>query len=203
MRVRSAATIAIGTILACLASALPPSTALSATSDGRFAVERPGQALCSRFMRAKEANGTEYSRLLGFVEGYLSAANRYEPNTFDLTPWHNAQALSLILSKHCEDNPDEPLGVAVQKLVSAMLPLRLASHSNLQRIDSGDNHLEVYEVVMERAQQALASRGLYSGQVDGQYTPAMKSALEKFQRTAGLDPSGLPDTPTLWVLLNP
>src|SRR5690606_38666801 len=123
--------------LASLALLIPPWSAAAATQDGRFAVEGPGQAMCSRILQAKDRNTEEYARYIGFVEGYLSAANRYEPNTFDLTPWHTSQALSLIMVKHCESHPNDLLGVVVQQLVVAMMPLRLASYSSMERIEAG------------------------------------------------------------------
>lgn len=189
--------------LASFALLIPPWNAAAATQDGRFAVEGPGQAMCSRILQAKDRNTEEYARYIGFIEGYLSAANRYEPNTFDLTPWHTSQALSLIMVKHCESHPNDLLGVVVQQLVVAMMPLRLASYSSMERIEDGPNRAEVYEQIVKRSQEALARRGLYAGPADGRFSPAMRDALIEFQKTAQLDPTGVPDTATLWTLLNP
>lgn len=185
---------------ALLGAAAP---AAAATQDGKFAVEGPGQAACSRVLQARETKPQEFDRYIGFVEGYLSAANRYEPNTFDLTPWHSPQALSLILTTHCEKNPSDLLGVVVQQLVAAMLPLRLATYSTVERIEAGGNRAEVYEAVLKRAQDALVRRGLYSGPADGHFSSGMQQALLRFQESENLDPTGVPDVATLWTLLNP
>lgn len=190
-------------LLCGIAGLISWSGVAAATQDGRFAVEGPGQAACSRILNAKDGNAEEFARYIGFVEGYLSAANRYEPNTFDLTPWHSSQALSLILTKHCESHPGESLGVVVQQLVVAMMPLRLAAYSAVEQIDDGQNRTEVYEQILKRSQDALARRGLYSGPADGRFSPQMREALLQFQKTAQLDPTGIPDTATLWTLLNP
>jgi hypothetical protein len=179
------------------------SSAPAASIDGKFAVEGPGQAACSRILHAKDADANEFARYLGFMEGYISAANRYEPNTFDLTPWHSSQALSLILTKHCESHPKAVLGVVMQELVVAMMPVRLASYSPREQIADGSNHAEVYQAIIKRSQEMLAKKGLYTGAADGQYSPAMGEALRAFQKTAHLDATGIPDTATLWVLLNP
>lgn len=179
------------------------SSALAASKDGKFAVEGPGQAACSRILHAKNTDANEFARYVGFMEGYISAANRYEPNTFDLTPWHSSQALSLILMKHCETHPKDVLGLVMQELVVAMMPVRLASYSPRERIAEGSNHAEVYQAILKRSQEVLAKKGLYTGVADGRYTPAMGDALRAFQRTAHLDATGIPDTATLWVLLNP
>ena len=179
------------------------SPASAASKDGKFAVEGPGQASCERILHAKEVDANEFARYLGFMEGYISAANRYEPNTFDLTPWHTSQALTLILTKHCETHPKAVLGVVMQEFVVAMMPVRLASYSPREKIADGANHAEVYEAIIKRSQEMLAKRGLYTGPADGQYSPAMGDAIRTFQETAHLDATGVPDTATLWVLLNP
>jgi hypothetical protein len=190
-------------LLAGVCGLLASSPAAAESKDGKFAVEGPGQASCARILRAKDTNALEYARYLGFMEGYISAANRYEPNTFDLTPWHTSQALTLILTTHCKSHPKDILGVVMQEFVGAMMPLRLASYSAREKIGDDRNHTEVYEAIVKRSQEALARKGLYHGLADGKFSPAMGDALREFQKTARLDPTGIPDTATLWVLLNP
>src|SRR3546814_13851448 len=75
------------------------SAARAGTQSGVGAVEDAGRALCPVFVKARAEKSEAYARYVGFIEGYLTAANRYEPNTFDLTPWHNANAFALILYK--------------------------------------------------------------------------------------------------------
>ena len=41
-------------------------------------------------------------------------------------------------------------------------------------------------------QVALQSRGLYSGAIDGVKGPGTTTAIERFQRRAGLTPDGIP-----------
>jgi hypothetical protein len=178
-------------------------SAAAGTKDGRFAVEDAGRTPCAAFVKAREKNSNDYARYLGFIEGYLTAANRYEPNTFDLTPWHNSAAFGLILDQHCRKNGSDNLVMAAQRLVIAMQPLRLADYSSIVAVGSGQREAQVYQTILKRAQWELSRRGLYRGQNDGKYSPAMKTALEEFQRAVKLDPTGVPDTPTLWVLLNP
>lgn len=189
--------------MAALIAVAGSGAAVAATPDGKFAVELPGQAKCSRVLKAKASDPAEYERFIGFVEGYLTAANRYEPNTFDLTPWHTTQALSLILATHCETNPDEVLGMIVQQLVIAMMPQRLATYSKLEQVGDAQQHTEVYQAILKRAEEELRRRAPYSGPTDGTYTADTKQALAAFQKSKGLDETGLPDTATLWVLLNP
>lgn len=172
--------------------------------SGQFAVEGSGRATCVNFTAAR-ANKTSapYERMIGFVEGYMTAANRYEANTFDLSPWHNAEAFALILDHHCKSNPNDSLATGVQKMVASFQPIRLAEFSQLVEVGDGKNKTFVYEAILRRAQAALKRRGLYAGQENGRYSSELRLSLVKFQQSAKLQPSGLPDPATLWTLLNP
>lgn len=170
----------------------------------QFAVEGAGRLACSEFTRARADKGSaEYQRIIGFMEGYLTGANRYEPNTFDLTPWHNAAALDLILANHCASHADDLLVSVVQQMVTGFRPIRVAQFSQLLEVGDGENRSYVYEAVLRRAQAALRFRGLYTGPEDGRFTPELRSAFAAFQTSAKLVPTGVPDPGTLWTLLNP
>lgn len=193
-------TIMIGALLATSV----PGMAQAQDAARQFAVEGAGRLDCAAFTRSRADKGSaEYQRLLGFVEGYLSAANRYEPNTFDLSPWHNAVAFDLILENHCSSNPEEILVSVVQKMVSAMRPLRVAEFSPMLEVGTGENKAFVYETILRRAQGALRARGFYRGEEDGKFSPQMRDALIAYQKKADLFETGVPDPATLWTLLNP
>lgn len=189
--------------LFCLLLLAAASAAGASTKDGEFAVEEGGRAPCSAFTKASAAKDKDYHRYVGFVEGYLTAANRYEPNTFDLTPWHTPAAFALILDTHCKKYPKDNLAMAAQRLVIAMAPVRLATFSKILEVGKADNKAYVYATILKRAQSELARKGLYRGETNGEFTPEFQAALAQFQTLAKLDPTGVPDTATLWVLLNP
>ncbi|RJY09808.1 peptidoglycan-binding domain-containing protein [Aurantiacibacter aquimixticola] len=171
---------------------------------GQFAVEGSGRLTCEAFNQARSDRGSaEYQRLIGFVEGYMSAANRYEPDTFDLSPWHNAAAFDLILHNHCSENPDDPVVSVAQRMVGALRPIRIAAYSPLVEVGSGENRAFVYRTILERAQAALRQHGLYDGPTDGSFSPEMRNALLAFQQRSELVETGVPDPATLWTLLNP
>ncbi|QFT76462.1 peptidoglycan-binding domain-containing protein [Erythrobacter sp. THAF29] len=173
------------------------------TADKKFAVESAGRTTCAQYTEARSSNPSKAARYIGFIEGYLTAANRYEPNTFDLTPWHTTSAFALILDQHCKRTPEDGLAMVAQKLVVSMMPLRLADSSPLVELREGENRAVVYERILWRAQGELARRGLYRARPDGKDSPEFRSALTQFQKLSKLDPSGVPDVATLWVLLNP
>lgn len=203
-QVRLRLKIGLGTLaLLSAAVVLWPTDARAETKDHEFALEESGRATCVMYSRARNGSPQATARYIGFIEGYLTAANRYEPNTFDLTPWHTPEAFALILDEHCAKNPDEPLAMVAQRIVVAMMPMRLADKSDLVKIGEGSHQTTVYQRIIWRAQDELARRGLYRGKLDGADSPEFRSAVSQFQQLARLDPSGVPDVATLWVLLNP
>ena len=192
-------------ILAAFAAAAVGTVSQAAElADSAFAVEGAGRLDCAVFMTAREdKSSAEYQRMIGFVEGYLSAANRYEPNTFDLTPWHNAAAFDIILKSHCAEHKEDTLVSVVQRMVTGLRPVRIAQFSPMIEVGDGRHQAFVYEAILRRSQAALKTRGLFKGDEDGKFSPEMRDALMAFQRQSSLTPTGVPDPATLWTLLNP
>ena len=170
----------------------------------QFAVEGPGQLDCAEFLSSREDRSSpEYQRFIGFVEGYMSAANRYEPNTFDLTPWHNAAGFDLIMENHCRTHPDEAIVGVVQKMVVALKPVRVANFSPVLEVGTNEYRAQVYEAILKRTQAALKIKGYYGGAESGVYDDQLRNALLQFQQAENLTRTGVPDPATLWTLLNP
>ncbi len=178
-------------------------SASAATIAGEFAVDGAGRASCGAFVEAKTKTTPEFAQFMAYVDGYLTAANRYETDTFDLTPWHTPGALALILEKYCKDNANDNLGVALVRLTNAIRPLRLTDSSTMMEAADGANRAVLYVSVMKNAQAELTKKGLFRGQADGKFSPETKTAILAFQKQSKLPPSGVPDPATLWFLLNP
>ena len=200
MRVSQRAAGAVMIILGATLLAVP---ALAANKSGQFAVEGVGAANCATYLSSRTEKSARFERLIGFVEGYLTAANRYEPSTFDLSPWHNSTGFALILDNYCKAHPKDALVIAAERMVVSFMPLRLAEFSPLLEVGDSNKKTHVYEQILKRAQGALQRRGLYTGAQDGRFSPALRTALLSFQRSAKLAETGLPDNATLWTLLNP
>lgn len=191
-------------LVALVAGAFSFSSVEAQPTENSFAVEGAGRLDCSAFNAAREnKSSAEYQRMIGFVEGYLSAANRYEPNTFDLTPWHNAAAFDIILKSHCAANKQDTLVSVVQRMVTGLRPFRIAQFSPMVEVGDDRHKTVVYETILRRSQAALKLRGLYKGEENGKFTPETRNALVAFQRQSSLEPTGVPDPATLWTLLNP
>jgi len=182
----------------CFAQAAPTG------ESKQFAVEGAGRLECAAYMEARKDKGSaEFQRLMGFVEGYLSAANRYEPNTFDLSPWHNAMAFDIIIENFCKDHGKVTLVSVVQQMVIGFRTIRIAKFSPMIEVGEGKYRAVVYEAVLRRSQQALKIHGFYTGGEDGRFSKQLSDSFSRFQKSKGLEATGVPDPATLWMLLNP
>lgn len=192
-------------ILSGIATAVFLASPVAAQSGGgQFAVEGAGRLNCAAFtLASKDKSSAEYQRMIGFVEGYLSAGNRYEADTFDLTPWHNAAALDIILRSHCDENAEDTLVSVVQQMVTGFRPIRVAKFSPLVEVGDDTRRTFIYETILRRTQAALKAHGLYKGEEDGRYSVALRDAVKSFQQQKSLEATGVPDPATLWTLLNP
>lgn len=186
-----------------IAISLPVEPGLAANASGKFAIKDIGRTTCAEFSAVHKTSGPRYQQLIGFAEGYLTAANRYEPNTFDLAPWHTMGGIGVILDGYCRSNATTHFAAALEKMVVTMQPLRLADYSPSIDMVDGDHHVRVYQTILKRAQSVLQRRGLYAGVPDGNDAPELRKAIRAYQTTEKLEPTGLPDSVTLWKLLSP
>ena len=184
-------------LLIVLLSVSPADAAKAADAEGDFAIKGVGRLLCTQFIEARAGETEIYTRLLGWLEGYLTAANRYEAETHDMVPWESSALLSLVIDNHCQENPDQFFFEVVQRIVEDLKTVRIVTPSPRIEAKVGNDTVVVYQEVLRRAQAELAKRGIYRSSVDGLFGQDTREAIETFQVLEGLDVSGLPDQVTL------
>ncbi len=172
----------------------------AADAKGRFAVRNAGMVDCATFVAEKKKRSSKFSLYMGWIDGYISAANQFTPDTFDLIPWGNTVFLATLLENHCAKNPEQPFYVAVNKLAAAMMPQRLQSHSEMVETKYKGKKTYIYKAVLLEVQKYLKKEKLYNGKADGSFGLETRRALEKFQQKKGLAVTGLPDQLTLYSL---
>ena len=189
--------------LVALCFAFLPSPVQGADKNGQFAIKGIGRQTCRQFTDARVAGSEVYAQFRGWLEGFLTAVNRYEPETYDAAPWGTTELLALIIDNHCQKNPDDRFVIAVQKLTIKLKEDRLTESSPLLVVTVGGRTARVYEDLLQRIQVQLAELGLYDGTVDGQFGPKTEEAIAMFQVSEGLKGTGLPDPLTVWILVRP
>lgn len=169
----------------------------AADTGGRFAIDGIGAVRCDRFVSDVEARNRRVSEYGGWVTGYLTAQNRLSDDTFDLTPWQGTQFLVLALVNYCRQNTEMPFYQAVDFLSQSLRADRLDANTELVMVEQDGKRMLVYVEVVRRMQQRLKDLGYPIGGVDGAFGPNTAAALRQFQTAQGLQPTGLPDQPTL------
>lgn len=187
-----------------LALLVVPQAVMAADENGAFAVKGLGLTKCSEFVAAvKEKNKEKASSYVGWVGGFITGSNQNAELTFDLTPWQNVRTVTSALFAFCDTNADMRFGEAAARMTAALRKDRLVSRSELIPIEHDGNTAYVYKEAIRRAQAALAERGIFTGDITGEFDGATRSALETFQKENKIPESGLPDQRTLFMLFRP
>lgn len=182
-----------------LASLCLPSIVYGMDSSNAYAIKGAGIAKCSKFIEFHQKKSDVYLVFGGWLEGYLTATNQQQTDTFDLAPWQSTQLLLLATESLCKQKPDMQFQEAVQVLIGQLAQQRITQGGKFVTIDS-----YIYqEEVVKRMKNALKSRGLYSGVGDGQYDDKLKAAVKQFQKGIKQPETGLPDQGTLYELFKP
>jgi len=187
-------------LLCCL---LVPATALGADKDGRFAVKGAGLGNCQAFVAAHKDKTNAYFVFGGWLDGYMTAVNKYSSDTFDIVSWESTELLAALINNHCQKNPNDNYFRVVDSMLVLLKEDRLRESSPLVSAEVDDRTVKVYRSTLRRIQLALRDLGHYDGAVDGQFGPKTQAAIAAYQKSQGMEPSGLPLQLTLLKLLRP
>lgn len=169
-------------------------------TNGKFAVKGAGKQSCSSFIQAAQIKSTDYYLYGGWVEGFISSYNQFQPNSFDITPWQTTELILALLESHCKDNPNTKFLTATNSLIKTLFPIRLKNESNYVKIQVGKSQMYFYQEIVKRAKKRLERLGYLK---DTAYTSFSKKdaiAFENYQKAIGLNITGVPDQKTLLSL---
>jgi Putative peptidoglycan binding domain len=187
----------LGAALAVATTA--PATA--ADSQSRFQAYGLGRLSCKRFVEICEGKREECKLTGTWLQGYLTGFNALNQDTFDLLPWQPSELVAEFSFNICKQNPEAGFLQVVNEVIREVLyPQRITSASERAKIGEGEDAAYLYRDTVRRLQQRLVETGHLEGDVDGSFGPGTKGAVEAFQRSAGLPPTGIPDQRTLIAL---
>lgn len=192
---------ALSSAVAFSAVLLAGAAAHAADKDGAFAVKGIGGETCKQFSQGYQDRNQNIALFRSWLDGYLTSINRRDKDTFDIAPWQSSALLIALIEGHCRQSPEHRVADVVHALTEFLKSQKLAAKSGVVEAKAGDQSIKVYNVVMQRTQEALAKAGHYKGKPDGSFGPGTKAALEAFQEKSGLKKTGLPDQETLFKLL--
>jgi hypothetical protein len=185
-----------------LLSLMPALPASAADRAGNYAVKGFGQANCVDLSRiAASSKPEELAPFLQWLAGYLTAANAYERETYDLLSWQSDRVIATSLIGYCRANPKVAVGVAAAKMVESLRATRVVAMGPFQTLTLNGQQIRFYDETVLRMKRALAAQAGYQGPIDRALnTPALRDALLRFQAARKIPQTGLPDEATLVTL---
>lgn len=180
---------------------LPAAEANSADDKGQHAVRGAGLINCALYTQEREAKGDVYLVTAAWIDGYVTGINQHAPETYDLLSFEGTELLTAIIAQHCRDNPTDPVFGVLTKLFEQLEPDRLTEKSDKVVISLAGKEVSHYVELIMRLQRKLKSRGLYDGEIHGDYSPETADAVRRFQESIDFEATGFPDQLTLWTLM--
>ena len=168
--------------------------------NGRFAIKGIGAHSCSDFYALSKEDPESYRQFGGWMNGYITARNAYEPETFDIVNFEDSDTLIAYVLNYCKNNPDHRFVFAVRGIVEALRPTKISEQGHYV-IFSGTGTIRLHRstvlwIVQELAAQKLLPETSYIPEQD-----VIISALKAYQKRMGMTESGIPDQETLVRLL--
>ena len=191
--------------VAAVLAGMTAAPALAADENNHFAVRGAGIASCTQFLESREARSEQYFQFGGWMNGFLSAVNRYEDDTYDVVPWQSADSLASALANYCSQNPDQSFHGAMVLMIQTLRPDRLTHRSDMLTIevDGSERPIRLYQASLEQVMARLGQAGYEVGTADSEFDDQDRQALADFQLAEGLPVTGLPDQATLLRLFYP
>jgi hypothetical protein len=179
-----------------------PRHAGAADTKGNFALHGVGAQTCQQFMdEVKKNNPATNELLLSWLAGYMTAANRYVPKTYDVVPAMAPGAYVEMVNNVCAKSPNDRVEAAIAALFRGLSPARITSDSPLIVVQSGQNKIQIRRETFISVQNALMKRKLYRDRPRNEMSRSLETALKAFQKEQNLKETGLPDAATVIRLL--
>lgn len=172
----------------------------AAAISGSFAVRGLGAQSCRDISAL--ATGDKADDLIqlsaAWIAGYLSQFNRGNSDTYEAVPIVDNVVLGKLAINICRSNPDILFEAVAASLVTSFSRGVLAEESPIVELKSGKNSAMLRRASFRLVQQELIEQGyLPGGGADGDYGPASRAALSKYQEARGITTTGVPDAQTL------
>lgn len=171
-------------------------------SPGVYFVRGSGALPCADVIKTVDTNGPGLVAIVAWADGALSTVNRMRPDTFDMLPFTDPPGLVTQLAVNvCRQRPQMTFDRALAEVFAALDSIRVVEQADPVRMVAGKAEVRLRPETLRRVQERLIALGHLQGSADGAYGPATAAALRKFQGTARLPESGLPDVETVLRLL--
>lgn len=149
-----------------------------------------------------EQGGAAAGRLITWLSGYVSHANRTASGINDVVPYSNIDGLATVVARVCAANTDAQVEAVTAFVIATLEPLAVRSVEEPVELAQGDASMLIRPSVLQAVQERLIERDLLPEEsADGVYGEQTAEALAGFQDAEALDATGLPDAWTVFLLL--
>lgn len=170
----------------------------AADVDGKFAVKGAGRKSCDDFLQAKASGSNDYLLYAGWVEGFISSYNQYQPDNYDITPWQTTELLLLLASEQCKAKPDSRMLTVVNGLLKALFSIRLQTESKIVKVSLDGRDTYYYSEILKRVKERLKLATSYRGNIsDDSFGAEEIRAIVEFQKSSKLTVTRVLDQNTL------
>jgi hypothetical protein len=178
------------------------SNSYSADKKQSYAIKGAGIITCEQYVEFTSNKSPEFVSLAGWIDGYITAFNQFQDDTFDVAPWQSTFLLTQAIKRHCNKHPQEKFFNALTAMLKVLAPARLLDGSEIVEISSGGKKLRMYKDIVKRIQQKINTLHKSRLPIDGIYSRQTEQQLRAFQKQADLEVTGIPDQNTLQRLFH-
>ncbi len=172
----------------------------AADAEQSYAIKGAGVVSCERYVTALDEKSKEYISFAAWIDGYITAFNQFQPETFDIAPWQSTLLLTQALGRHCKKNPETRFFKTLMMMLQALNANRLQKRSDVVKIRSNNKTLMIYKEVVKMMQTRLNKLNGTEIKVDGVFGSSTEAELRRFQKQSKISITGVPDQITLQML---
>ncbi len=172
--------------------------AQAADGQGNFALRGAGAMPCTQVVQRVDARAPDVAQFVAWTDGALSLANRLERDTFDLMPFDNPAGLVTVMALNiCRANPQVLFGAAVVQVLELLKPMRVRQSARPVTITVGEASVALRPETIRLVQTRLRALNLMTAGASGQWGPASRAAIKRFQESRNLRQTEIPDPDTV------
>jgi Putative peptidoglycan binding domain len=179
----------------------PTAMVQAADSKGHFAFRGVGGQSCKVEMDQMQKDPKEVMIMASWLMGYLTAANREQSDTFDISPVVAPNDLLNAVAGLCRSHPDMPVESVFNGLLRVLSIARNRADTPIVETRSGKNTASVRTETLIAMQTRLVDYGYLKGKPDGAFGAKSEIALKTFQKDQKLPETGVADGTTIIRLL--
>ncbi len=190
-------------VLALTATLASAGTAGLVQDARNFVVRGMGSLGCETLVSALEQDQRQdaAARLVAWLSGYLSHANRAETEVIDVLPFSNVNELATVVARVCASNTNAQVEAVTASVLATLAPLAVTQKEEAVELRRGETAIIIRPSVLQAIQDRLIALELLpQGSADGVFGEQSAQAIASFQSEVNLQATGLPDAWTVFLL---